>query len=127
MSPQISVRGYNLVARRKVITYLKAILSGLAALLLAECVPGPWSVFRLFSQEKATGLMAVAAGLLESALSPAFWMIAISFFALFFAAARFENRALRILLFWVPAVSISLVYVASAAILTYVFLHLRQP
>lgn len=107
--------------------YVKAILSVLAALFLAQCVPGPWSVFRGISQEKATGLAAVAGGLLASAFSPLFWMIAILFFALFFTAARLGNRALRILLFWIPAVTISVVCLASAAILTYVFLHFRQP
>ena len=55
----------------------------LAALFIAECFPGPWSAFHGISQEKATGLAAVAGGLVESALSPSFWLVAILLFALF--------------------------------------------
>jgi hypothetical protein len=107
--------------------YLKVVLSGLAALFLAECIPGPWSVFRGLSQEKATGLMAFRAELEGSMLSPTFWILAIVLFALFLAASRLGNRASRILLFWLPAVTLSLLGVASAAITTYILVHFRQP
>ena len=62
--------------------YAKGILSGLAALFLAELVPGSWSIFRGMSTEKATGLAAVAGGLVESIFSPLFWILAALFFAL---------------------------------------------
>jgi hypothetical protein len=107
-------------------SYFKAILSMLAALFIAECFPGPWSAFHGISQEKATGLAAVAGGLLESALSPSFWLLAILLFALFFLAGRLSNTALRICLFWIPAVTASLFCVASMTILTFLFFHYRH-
>ena len=51
--------------------YVKGILSGLVAIIIAELVPGSWSVVRGMSGSKATGLAAVAGGLIESILSPA--------------------------------------------------------
>lgn len=48
--------------------YLKSILSALVAIILAELVPGSWSLLREISKEKATGLAAVAGGLVESIL-----------------------------------------------------------
>ena len=81
--------------------YVKGILSGLAAIILAECVPGSWSVFRGIGQEKATGLAVVAGGLAESVFSPLCWILAVLFFALFFAASRLKNKLLRVFLFWI--------------------------
>jgi hypothetical protein len=107
-------------------SYFKAILSVLAALFIAECFPGPWSPFHGISQEKATGLAAVAGGLVESALSPSFWLLAILLFALFFLAGRLSNMALRICFFWIPAVTASLFCVASVTILTFLFFHYRH-
>ena len=106
--------------------YFKGILSALAALFLAQCVPGAWSVFRGISQEKATGLAVVAGGLVEMVLSPWFWMFAIFFFALFFLAGRLGSRALRICLFWIPAVSASVLCLISVTILTYLFFYFRH-
>jgi hypothetical protein len=68
-------------------TYFKGLLSFLAALFLAEFAM-PWSVFRGISQEKATGLGAVAGGFAESLFSPLFWIVVILFFGLFFAAGQ---------------------------------------
>jgi hypothetical protein len=45
--------------------YAKGILSGLAAILLAEIVPGG-PLFSVISTEKATGPAALAGGLVES-------------------------------------------------------------
>src|ERR1022692_4451382 len=102
--------------------YVKGILSGLAAIFLAEFV-GPWSMFKGISEQKATGLGAVAGGLMWSAFSPLFWTLALLFFALFFAASRLGNKILRVLLFWIPTVTVSVLGVAIAALFTYVFIH----
>jgi hypothetical protein len=45
--------------------YVKGILSGLVAIIIAELVPGSWSVLRGMSGSKATGLAAVAGGLVR--------------------------------------------------------------
>ena len=58
--------------------------------------------FRGINNSKATGMAAIARGLLESFFSPLFWILAISFFALFFAASRLSSKPMRILLSWTP-------------------------
>jgi hypothetical protein len=80
--------------------YVKGILSGLAAIFLAEFVPGPWSMFKGISEQKATGLGVAAAGIMGSAFSPLFWTLALLFFALLYAASRLGNKILRVILFW---------------------------
>ena len=89
-------------------TTLRAVLSPVAAILAAlfgASLVGPLSVL---STSKATGLAALAGGMLESLFSPWFWILAVLFFALFFAASRLTSRPLRILLFWTPATIISM-------------------
>jgi len=73
--------------------YFKGVLTAITALFLAQCAPGSWSMFRGISQEKATGLAAVAGGFLEALFSPLFWLVAGLLFALLFAAGRFGNKA----------------------------------
>lgn len=98
--------------------YVKGILSGLVAIISAELVPGSWSVVRGMSGSKATGLAAVAGGLVESILSPLFWILALALFALFFAASRLENKLLRIFLFWIPTLTVSSFSLAIVALFT---------
>jgi hypothetical protein len=107
--------------------YVKGVLSGLAALILAECVPFPWSPFRGISQEKATGLAAIAGGLAESALSPLFWIVAALFFGLFFAASRLSNKVLRVFLFWIPTLTVSVLCITIVALITYLVVRARHP
>jgi len=108
------------------VIYAKGILSGLAAILLAEFIPGSWSVFKGISTEKATGLAAVAGGLAESIFSPLFWVLAALFFALFFSASRLESRFLRVFLFWFPTVLVSTFGVGIVALFTFIFLRFRN-
>ena len=105
--------------------YVKGVLSGLAALALAELV-GPWSMFRGISEQKATGLGAFAGGLMWSAFSPLFWTLALLFFALLFAASRLGNKILRVFLFWIPTLTVSAVVLAIVALFTYVSIHFRD-
>ena len=102
--------------------YLKGILSGVAAVFLALCVPA----FRGISKEKATGLAVVVGGLTEALFSPTFWIVTAMFFGLFFAAGRLQSRVFRVLLFWVPTVAIVTLVVGGAGLLAYLFLHSRR-
>ena len=106
--------------------YGKGILSGLAAIFLAESIPGRWSIFRGISEQKATGMGALAGGLTNSAFSPFFWALALLFFSLFFVASRLGNKILRVLLFWIPTLTVSVLGVALVALFTYVFIHFRN-
>jgi hypothetical protein len=104
--------------------YAKGILSGLVAVILAELVPGVLWVFT--SGTKATGLAAVAGAFVESLFSFRFWILAILFFAVFFAASKLGSKPLRVALFWIPALTVVSASVATVALFTYLFLHFRH-
>ncbi len=106
--------------------YVRGILSGVTALFLALCVPGLVHAFKGISQEKATGLAVVARGLTEAIFSCLFWIVAGALFALFFAASRLNNKALRVLLFWIPTVFVSILSVGVMGLVTYLYLRFRQ-
>jgi hypothetical protein len=107
-------------------SYVKAILSGLTAIILAEFIPGLWSALADIRREKATGLAVVTRGLMESFLSPRFWIFAVLFFALFFAASRLGNKPLRILLFWIPTLTVTALSVATVGLFTYFLVRFRH-
>ena len=104
--------------------YFKGILSGLAAIILAELV-GSWWFFGGISNTKATGLAAVVGGLVENLFSPLFWIPAILLFALFLAASRLGNKLLRVFLFWIPTLTVSAFTIAVVALSAYLFVHFR--
>jgi uncharacterized RDD family membrane protein YckC len=78
------------------------------------------------SAETATGMAAVAGGLVEALLSPLFWLSAILLFVLFFAASGLGSKSLRIVLFWVPSVAISICGFSIVTLLTYFWIHFRR-
>jgi hypothetical protein len=126
-SEQRRREAYNSAFDQKVyMNYVKGILSGLAAIFLAELIPGSWSMFKGISEQKATGLGAVAGGIMESALSPLFWTLALLIFALLFAASRLGNKILRVILFRIPTLTIAVLVMAIAALDAYVFMHFRD-
>ena len=97
-------------------TYVKAILSAVAALLFALMVPGVYFLFLSLRASEVTGLAAVAGGLTETLGSPLFWILAMVLFLLFFAASRLQAAAMRVRFFWTPAAvasALSLLLVAS--------------
>jgi hypothetical protein len=106
--------------------YVKNMLCGLAAIFLAEFVPGSWSMFRWIGQQRAVGLGAVVTGLAESVFSPLFWTLVLLFFALFFVASRLGNKILRVFLFWIPTLMVSAFGMAIAALFTYMFMHFKR-
>jgi hypothetical protein len=108
------------------VTYLRGGLSVVAAILVALLAPGLVAAFWNVSTTKATGLTFVTAGFLESLLSPLFWILAILFFALFFAAGQINSKPLRILLFWTPVSTILTMGFSILAFFTYIWLHFRK-
>jgi hypothetical protein len=81
-------------------TYVKLLLSGLSALFL--------SGFVLKVNATATGLAAVVGYSIERVRSSVFWLLAILFFAMFFATGRLSSTVYRVVLFWFPAIGISM-------------------
>ena len=96
--------------------YLRALLSGLAALVLA--LLGPALVLSL--QQKATGVVVFRA------LSPLCAFLAMVFFILFFAASRLHRKSLRLLLFWTPTTVISTVGLTLLALFAYAWLRVPR-
>jgi hypothetical protein len=108
------------------VVYFKGVLSGVTALFLTLSVPGLVHAFRGISQEKATGVAVVWGGLIEAAFSLRFWAIAVALFALFFAAGRLNSKTLRVLLFWIPTVFVSVLTVGVMGLITYLYVRVRQ-
>ena len=105
---------------------LRGVLSAVAAILVALLAPGLVDAFRGINNSKATGLAAFAGGFLEALFSPWFWILAILFFALFFAASRLSSKPLRIFLFWTPVTAISMLGLVIFSLVTYVWIHFRK-
>jgi hypothetical protein len=108
------------------VTYLRGALSGVAAIFVASLGPGLLWAFRGLGSQKATGLGVIYGALLESPLSPQFWILAILFFCLFFAASRLSSKVLRVALFWTPTLLVSTLGFAFIAFFTYVWILLTK-
>jgi drug/metabolite transporter (DMT)-like permease len=111
-------------ADRPIVLYLKTALSSLAAQVLAASLPMFWTTFRYISQEKATGLAAVAGGMFENFFSGLFLILFLLFLAVFFMTSRLGNRTQRILLFWVPAITVCVFAFGAWALLAYALRHI---
>jgi len=85
-----------------------------------------WPLFRGVNGSKATGVDAIAGILVGSLFSPVFWVLAIFIFAIFFAARRLDNKALRVVFFWIPTLSVSSVAVTIAAVISYFVVRFRD-
>jgi type IV secretory pathway VirB2 component (pilin) len=108
-------------------TYVKNILSVVGAIIIAEIAPAIWSAFHEINNAKATGVGAAVGGLLESLVSPLFWIVAIALFAMFFFASRAGHTALRVTFFWIPTVTACFVAATIVSLVTYlVVLHFRH-
>lgn len=107
-------------------TTLRAILSALAAISVGLIVPGLVLALQGSNNSRATGLAAVLGGFVESFFTPWFWILAVLFFALFFAASQFNSKPLRVLLFWTPTIGISALSISLFSLFTYLWLHFRR-
>jgi len=105
---------------------LRGTLSAVAAVFLGLLGPGLFFAFRGIGYSKATGLAAVVGGFLESFFSPLFWILAVLFFAVFFAASRLSSKPLRILLFWTPVTAITILGLGILSLFTFLWLHVRR-
>jgi hypothetical protein len=108
------------------VTILRGVLNTVAAIFVALLGPGLVLAFRSINNSKATGLAAIAGGFVESLFSPWFWILAVSFFAFFFAAGRLSSEPLRILLFWVPVIAVWIFGLCIFSPLTFAWIHFRR-
>lgn len=107
-------------------TTLRGVLGTVAAILVAVLGPGLVLAFRGINNSKATGLAAVAGCFAGSLFSPWFWILAVSFFAFFFAAGQLGSKPLRILLFWVPVIAVWIFGLCIFSLLTFAWIHFRR-
>jgi hypothetical protein len=105
---------------------LRGTLSALAGVFIGLLGRGLFFASRGISNSKATGLAGVVGGSLESVFSPLFWILAVLFFALFFAASRFSSKPLRVLLFWTPVTAVSILGLGIFSLFTFLWLHFRR-
>jgi hypothetical protein len=105
---------------------LKNILCVLTAIFVGFGLPTFFNSFKGVTEQKATGLGAVGAGLAEPFLSPFWWLLALGTFVVFFAASRLRNKTLRTMLFWAPAVTASGLLLILVGLFTYVFTQARH-
>jgi hypothetical protein len=96
--------------------FVRVILSGLAAIFIAEFV----FFWPFLSGSKATGLALGVALLVESLFSPRFWIVGVLLFGLFFAASR-GSTVFRVLFFWIPTVAVSALGSSILAMYAYLF------
>jgi hypothetical protein len=104
------------------VTNLRGVLSGVAAIVVALLRPGLFVALRDVSTSKATGLGVTFSNLQGSLFSSLFWILAVSFFALFFAASRLPSKPLRILLFWTPVTAVLMLGLGISSLVTYAWI-----
>jgi hypothetical protein len=109
---------------RPVVLYIKTALSSLTAMILAASLPMLWTGFRSISQGKATGLAAVGGKLFENVFSGWYLILFLLLLAIFFITGRLGNRTQRILLFWVPTITVCGFALSMWALLAYAMRHI---
>ena len=105
--------------------YVTNALSAAGAIFVAEFILALWWMFRNANAEKATGMGLVAWGFVGSLVSPLFWVLALLFFFLFFYASKLQSSALRVLMFWIPAVFCSSLGLLVVGMFAYLFVRFR--
>lgn len=109
-------QGYNAAGQERVMEYIKGILSGLAAIFVAEFV----FLWPILKGSKAIGMGALKGLFLWSILSPKFWIVGLLLFGLFFVASR-GSTALRVLFFWIPTLTVSALGLSIVVLYAYLF------
>jgi hypothetical protein len=105
------------------VALLKILLSGITTITLL-LIGGPIvMMYPAIRAEKATGLAAVAGGLTEALHTPLFWFAGVLFFFLFWWVGRLHSKILRVLLFWVPTVLLTVVGSLIFALVMYAYMH----
>ena len=105
--------------------YAKAILTGMAAVIATELLT-IWWVLRPWSSQKAIGMELLFSVLRASLVHAQPWILAIFLFATFFAASRLDSKTLRVVLFWIPTVTISCIGITLVTIVAYVITQFRN-
>jgi hypothetical protein len=106
--------------------YVKAILSGMTAVIATELLT-IWWVLRPWSSRNATGIELIFAVLRASLVHAQPWILAIFLFATSFAAGRLESKTFRIVFFWIPTVTISCIGISLVSSVAYSVTKFKNP
>ena len=104
--------------------YVKAILSGLTAIIATELLTIWWAL-RPWSSARATGVGLIFAIVKASPIHALPWIVAILLFAIFFAAGRLDSKSFRVVFFWIPTVAISCIGVTLVSSIAYLITKFR--
>ena len=100
----------------------KFLLSGFSTITIL-LIGSPIAImYQALRQEKATGLEAVAGGITVAIFTPQFWLAAILLLLFFWYTSQAANQILRVVLFWIPAISSTVVGGAIFTIVGYLYL-----
>ena len=94
----------------------------LAVLPTLRAIP---MLIREVNEEHASGFAVNVGGLVERASSLAFWVFAVLFFALLFAASQIGHKVLRLFLFWTPVLSVATLGLGVSGLFAFVFMRSR--
>lgn len=106
--------------------YVKAILSGMTAVIATELLT-IWWVLRPWVPQTATGIELIFAVLRSSLVHAQPWILAIVLFATFFAASRLDSKLFRVVLFWIPTVTISCIGITLVSLVSYLITRFNNP
>jgi hypothetical protein len=105
--------------------YVKAILSGMTAVIATELLT-LWWVLRPWSSQEATGISLIFTVLKASLVHAQPWILAIFLFATFFAASRLDSKTLRVALFWIPTVTVSCIGITLVSSVAYLMTRFKN-
>jgi hypothetical protein len=108
------------------LTYVRGVLSAVAAIFLTLLGFEYWLLSGVTGNSKAIGMAAFGAFALEALHSPLFWVLAVSLSVLFFLASRLSSTPLRVLLFWIPVTGVWTIGFGISALFTLLWLHVSR-
>jgi hypothetical protein len=102
---------------------MKVILSGVASITLV-LIGWSWIVlYPSIKSGKATGLAVLTGGLTEALYSPLGWLCGLLLFILFWYSGRLDSKILRVVLFWIPTVFVTIMASLLFALVMYAYTH----
>jgi len=102
-------------------TLPKFLLSGISTITILLIGWPLATMYPTLRQEKATGISVFFFGLAEAIFTIRFWLSAILLLVFFWYTCRLGSKILRVVLFWIPTISATVVGGGIIAALRYVY------
>ncbi len=104
--------------------YVKAVLSGLTAIIATEFLTIWWTL-RPLPSAGAIGIDAIFAIVKASLIQTLPWIMAILLFTTLLAASRLSSKSFRVVFFWTPAITISALGITLVSSIAYLITKFR--